>query len=144
MTHVGFYVLADTAPDAAPRFACRLIEKIHGEGRRVYWRLADEAACHAADALLWTFRQGSFVPHARIAELTGEDDPTPVALGTEEPPPGFDDVLINLHPEVPDFFSRFQRTVEIVTPDTRETGREHYRFYKERGYPLEHHVIRDS
>lgn len=141
MTRVSFYVLADTAPDAALRFACRLTEKAHAEGHRVYWRLADEDGCRAADELLWAFRQGSFVPHARAAALDGADDPTPVALGTGEPPAGFDDVLLNLHPEVPDFFSRFARTAEIVTPETRDAGRRRYRFYQERGYPLETHKI---
>lgn len=141
MTRVSFYVLADAAPDAGPRFACRLIEKAHAEGHRVYWRLADEAACRAADDLLWTFRQGSFVPHVRAPALTGDDDPTPVVLGTDEPPPGFDDVLVNLHPEVPDFFERFERVAEIVTPETRDAGRRRYRFYQERGCELETHKI---
>lgn len=141
MTRIGFYVLADAAPDAALRFACRLIEKAHAEGHRVYWRLPDEAACRAADELLWTFRQGSFVPHAMTPALAGDEDPTPVVLGTDDPPPGFDDVLVNLHPEVPDFFSRFERAAEIVTPDTRDAGRRRYRFYQERGYPLETHKI---
>lgn len=141
MTRVSFYVLADTAPDAGPRFACRLIEKAHAEGHRVYWRLADEAACRAADDLLWTFRQGSFVPHVRAPALSGEDDPTPVTLGTGEPPAGFDDVLVNLHPEVPDFFDRFERVVEIVTPAEKGAARRRYKFYRDRGQePETHHV----
>lgn len=141
MSRVGFYVLSDTAPDAALRFACRLTEKAHAEGHRVYWRLADEDACRNADDMLWTFRQGSFVPHARVPALTGENDPTPVALGTGEPPPGFDDVLINLHPEAPEFFDRFERIVEIVTPETRGPGRQRYRFYQEHGHEPETHKI---
>lgn len=141
MTRVSFYILADAAPDAALRFACRLTEKAHADGHRLYWHLADEASCRAADELLWTFRQGSFVPHAPASALTGREDPTPVVLGTGEPPEGLDDVLVNLHPDVPAFFSRFERTAEIVTPDTRDAGRQRYRFYQERGYPLETHKI---
>lgn len=141
MTRVSFYVLADTAPDAGLRFACRLIEKAHAEGHRVYWRLADEEACRAADDLLWTFRQGSFVPHARSPALTGDDDPTPVVLDTNGPPPGFDDVLVNLHPEVPDFFNRFERVAEIVTPETRTAGRRRYKFYQDHDCELETHKI---
>lgn len=141
MARVTFYILADTAPDAASRFACRLIEKAHAEGRRVYWRLADEEACRTADDLLWTFRQGSFVPHARAPALTGENDPTPVALGTGGPPAGFDDVLINLHPEVPDFVDRFERAVEIVAPNDKRAARQRYKLYQDRGYQPETHKI---
>lgn len=141
MTRVDFYILADTAPDAGLRFACRLIEKAHAEGHRVYWHLADETSCRAADELLWTFRQGSFVPHARAADLSGPDDPAPVAIGSGEPPAGFDDILVNQHPEVPDFFSCFERDLEIVTPELRDPGRRRYRFYQERGYPLNTHKI---
>lgn len=142
MTEVSFYLVEDGAENAGMRFACRLAEKAHAQGRRLYFHVENEAAGAALDELLWTFRQGSFIPHAPAAALEGEDDPTPVAIGTGgEPPPGFDDVLVNLTAEVPDFFSRFHRTVEIVTPATRDAGRRRYRFYQERGYSLETHRV---
>jgi DNA polymerase-3 subunit chi len=50
-------------------------------------------------------------------------------------------VLLNLHPEAPDFCGRFQRVAEIVTPETRDSGRRRYRFYQERDYELETHKI---
>ena len=33
------------------------------------------------------------------------------------------------------------RAVGMVPPDARDAGRERYRFYRERGYPLTHHDI---
>ena len=77
--------------------------------------------------------------------LVGQADPalTPVLLGWQAPPEGEDDVLINLAPEVPLFFSRFERVAELVDENdsVRRSGRSRYTFYKERGYPLRTHEI---
>ncbi len=53
------------------------------------------------------------------------------------------DVLINLTDEVLANFSCFERLVECLCLDenVRELGRERYRYYAERGYPLHMHEI---
>jgi DNA polymerase IIIc chi subunit len=53
------------------------------------------------------------------------------------------DVLISLAPEVPTWFSRFTRIAELVgaAEDDKVRGRERFRFYRERGYPLETHNL---
>lgn len=141
MTVVSFYILADEGPGAAARLACRLAEKAHLQGHRLYIHAADAGAAADLNQLLWTFRQGSFVPHALAADLD-RDDSTPVALGAQsEPPAGWDDVLINLDAEVPAFFSRFRRALEIVTPATRAAARQRYKFYQDRGYSLKTHQV---
>ncbi|MEQ8800377.1 MAG: DNA polymerase III subunit chi [Salinisphaeraceae bacterium] len=141
MTEVSFYIVEAEGADAGMRTACRLAEKAHDQGHRVYLHVADAAAAQTLDGLLWTFRQGSFVPHL-VATARGEQDPTPVVIGHDAEPPGdFDDVLISLTDEVPAFFSRFARSLEIVTPANRLAARQRYRFYQERGYPLETHKI---
>ena len=75
---------------------------------------------------MWTFREQSFVPHG----LTGQVDPvlTPVLLGWQAPPEDENDVLINLAPEVPAFFSRFRRLAEPLDhePGIRPTARIFY------------------
>lgn len=142
MTRVDFYVLTDERADAHLRFACRLTEQAHADGHQLFLCVADTNAGAQLDGLLWTFRQGSFVPHGRIADLDGDNDTTPVVIGSTEPPLRFDDVLINLSDDVPGFFSRFQRSVEIVTPANRQAARARYRFYQDRGYPLETHNIK--
>jgi DNA polymerase-3 subunit chi len=52
-------------------------------------------------------------------------------------------VLISLQEDVPPCFSRFERMVELVTSDEadRRRARERYRFYRDRGYPLEKHEV---
>jgi len=95
------------------------------------------------DRLLWTFRDGSFIPHG----LLGKADPehTPVLIGHGEDAENEHDILINLSLQTPDFFSRFERVAEPIDQDAeiRKTGRTRYRFYKDRGYPLETHNIND-
>jgi len=60
--------------------------------------------------------------------------------------PLHDGVLINLRAEQPPYFSRFERLIEIVSLDDedRRLARERYRFYRERGYPLDSHDLSRS
>ena len=53
---------------------------------------------------------------------------------------------MNLDSHVPPFFSRFERTLEFVNKDTevQAAGRERYLFYKQRGYPLNHPVMKNA
>lgn len=139
MTRVDFYILEAGGAEARQRFACRLTEKAFAQGHRVFVHTGDPESARRLDELLWTFRAGSFVPH----ELAEGDPGTPVHVGAGEPPREQDDVLINLAPEVPLFFSRFTRVAEVVDGDegAREAGRERYRFYRERGYTLDTHNV---
>jgi DNA polymerase-3 subunit chi len=141
MTEVFFYILEDPSAGAAAHFACRLTEKAHSEGHRVFLQVRDEAQIRTLDQMLWQFRQGSFVPHAPVGQLAAGDDLTPVAIGCGEPPAGFADLAINVGGEIGDFFSRFVRHNEIVAPENRAAARRRYRFFKDRGYPLTTHKI---
>lgn len=60
---VDFYVLAGPKPAARLRFACRLAEKAYRLDHRVHLQTGSAAEAEQLDELLWTFRQGSFVPH---------------------------------------------------------------------------------
>lgn len=140
MTQVSFYILKTAGEAAQLGFACRLAEKAHSENHSVYLHTPDTQLAQL-DALLWTFRQGSFVPHAQSNGDGQDDAQTPVMIGSKQPPVRLDDVLINLCGEVPAFFSRFRRAVEIVIPEHKEAARERYKFYKDRGYALETHNI---
>ena len=53
------------------------------------------------------------------------------------------EVLLNLSSEVPYFFSSFEATLEIICDGsaTKAMGRERYRYYQTRGYPLRHHEV---
>lgn len=139
MTRIDFYVTKTGEPLACERLTCRIAEKAVRMGHRLHIHLGDESRLEKLDEMLWTFRDISFLPHARL----GGDPEVPVTLDCEavpEPPP---ELLINLAADVPTFFSRFNRVAEIVSGNAgiREQGRAHFRFYRDRGYPLHHHDI---
>jgi DNA polymerase-3 subunit chi len=120
---------------------CRLAEKAWREGHAVFVRCNAEAQADSLDALLWTYRDASFVPHARCD--TGDADDAPVIIGTASQMPGTTGVLINLGEDVPTYFSRFERVMETtgINDSERSAARERYRFYQERGYALNTHKI---
>jgi DNA polymerase-3 subunit chi len=141
MPQVDFYVLADAAPDAPARYACRLAEKAWRMGHRVYVYTDSPERARALDELLWTFRPDAFVPHGIHPAETAQD--LPVLVGSGAPPPGLDDVLVNLHPAVPAFAEGFHRVVELVGVDepARAAGRERFRSYRERGHAPHTHNL---
>ena len=141
MTKVDFYLLG-TDSDNREMFACRLTEKAWRLGHRVYLLAPDQSSANQLDELLWTFSQGSFVPHA-VCRQEADVDQHPVLIGHTEPPARLSDVLISLAAEVPAWFSRFTRVAEMVgaSEDDKTHARERFRFYRERGYPLETHNL---
>lgn len=82
---------------------------------------------------------GSMTPQVPLPR----DAESSVAIGYQHEPTGSRDVLINFSEEVPHFFSRFRRTLEIVgaSESQRQSSRTRYRFYQSRGYPLRHHNL---
>lgn len=145
MTRVDFYVLSHGSEQQRAVFACRLAEKALRLGHGIYVHTTSPAATARLDELMWTFRDGSFLPHLP-AEEAGSADPsgrTPVLLGHEDAPADHTDLLINLSAEVPLFFSRFERVAEIVSGENedRALARDRFRFYRDRGYSLQTHRL---
>jgi DNA polymerase-3 subunit chi len=54
------------------------------------------------------------------------------------------DILINYDPLIPDYYSRFDRVLEVVSEDAvdRELSREHFRFFKQHGCPVFSHDLK--
>ena len=172
MTRIDFYILPDVDIDAKFRFACRLAHRAIADGGQAHVRTASAEATAVLDALMWSYPEGRFLPHTTMREdeaLSGEGNaraavsregrpraavsgeghpraPGPKALvriGHEEPPPGPDELLINLGTDVPVFFDRFQRVCEVVPAPEVDAGRTRYSQYRRRGYPLHHHELDD-
>jgi len=141
MTRVDFYLLSSPEGNSKALAACRLTQKAFRLKHRIYILTENTDASASLDRLLWTFQPGSFVPH-QIQD--GAVDPDlPVLIGHENPPDGFDDVLISLAPEVPEFFDRFNRVAEIVSADETERAgaRERFRRYRDRGADVQTHNL---
>ncbi|MEE8305803.1 MAG: DNA polymerase III subunit chi [Gammaproteobacteria bacterium] len=140
MTRVDFYVLGSSSDNARLSFACRLTEKVFNLGQRVFIHSPSQTLSTQLDQMLWTFKAGAFVPHA---PLEGAQD-EPVVLSQDTQPDNGDwDVLINMSPDVPEFFSRYHRVAEVVDNEAsrRDAGRQRFRFYRERGYEIHTHDV---
>ena len=84
-----------------------------------------------------TYAQLSFVPHCAVdADLADE---TPVLLIRNDRLLPTQDVLVNLSDNAPSFFSRFFTVIDIVgcTEAEKAPGRVRYKFYHDRGYPMD-------
>lgn len=137
MTRIDFH---SNVPDKLA-YACRLVRKARAGDFRVVVLAADRPSLTALDEALWTFSGLDFLPHVTAGDplATG----TPVILtDTDQAELPHHQILINLSATTPANFARFERMFEIVSADEadRLAGRERYRYYQQRGYPLTHYV----
>ena len=141
MTRVDFYLLDHATEGGKDAAVCKLAHKAFRLGHRIYILTHDHEDAQRLDRLLWTFAAYSFIPHGLGARPADAD--MPVLIGQDEPPPAHEDVLIQLTPQVPEFFSRFQRVAEVVDGNDGEKtlARERFRFYRDRGYELQTHNL---
>lgn len=142
MTRVSFYLLNSIEPDERHLFVCRLAEKAYLQGHQVMIHTESLMQSQAIDKALWAFRADSFVPHQLL--MTDTTITAPVLISHQNTaPPKLMDVLINLNPVQPLFFSQFERLAEIIdaNEEIKKQGRVRYQFYKDRGYDLDIHQI---
>jgi DNA polymerase III subunit chi len=144
VTQVDFYILDSDSDDARLLLACKIVDKATQLDHHVYLHSTSDDEARKLDELLWTFAQGSFIPHVVVRGELEAPPLEPVLIGVNRPPsPGRWDVLVNLAAEVPEFFSRYERVAEVVDANAarREQSRERYRFYRDRGYKLNTHQV---
>ena len=144
MTQVDFYILGTDSDDARLLLACKIVDKATQLDHHVYVNSTSDDEARKLDELLWTFSQGSFIPHLVVRGQLDNPPHEPVLIGVNQPPgPGRWDVLVNLAVDVPEFFSRYERVAEVVDANAtrREQSRERYRFYRDRGYKLNTHQV---
>ena len=138
---VDFYVLASADAASRLRFACRLAEKVYHLNQRVHLHTDSAPLAAEIDELLWTFRQGSFVPHE--VSKAGQAPLSPITIGHGDGRPPDADLLINLASNVPGFVAGFSRVAEIVDASDggKQLGRERFRHYRDSGRPPVTHTI---
>ena len=121
MTQVDFYILASDSDEARLRLACKIVDKATQLDHHVFIHSTSADEAKQLDELLWTFSQGSFIPHRIVSGELKEPPREPVLIGVNQSPaPGRWEVLVNLGAEVPEFFSRYERVADI-----RTTARHH-------------------
>jgi DNA polymerase-3 subunit chi len=135
MTQIDFFTHV-----AQPlKLAARIIGKAYRTHGNVRVLAPDAATAQALDRLLWLDPPLSFLPHCRMDSAIASETPIWIDERLEHSGPAA--VLVNLHPEPPPFFSRFERLAEVVSSDEAQVvaGRARFRFYRERGYELRQH-----
>jgi len=139
---VDFYVSEDAGADVRLRLACRIAEKAYLAKQQIVVLLDDSEALKRFDELLWTFGDGSFVPHDQVGAAGGACE-APVALTTGPLPDGHSDVLLNLAGAVPDGYDKFARVAEFLDarPEVRAAGRERFRFYRGKSIEPQTHNV---
>jgi DNA polymerase-3 subunit chi len=139
---VDFYVLASNEPRKRLIYACRLAEKAYLRNLRV--TLLTDAGAEAAvlDDLLWTFADGSFVPHSRGPR----DEATPVQIADRHADASPADLLINLGTDMPPDLGQYGRIAEIIDADDsrKRFGRDRFRRYREQALQPETHNVGDG
>ena len=137
MTSVDFYF---NAADKL-QVACRLASKAMAQGKRllIYAPQADTA--QRIDRLLWTWQATGFVPHCAAHDPLACE--TPVLIASAADAHTVCDVLLNLAPDTPPAFERYERLLELVAQDDedRRAARERYKFYRQRGYRIADHDL---
>jgi DNA polymerase III subunit chi len=140
MGQIDFYIHQGQQPQAAELLACRVAEKALEQGFRPWLRTENEAQAHAMDKLLWTFRDGSFLPHG----LWDGDPDEPLLIGPVDTPAPVDrDMLINLAPTLPEQPDVWKRIAEIADhqPERLQAARHRFRQYREQGHQPHHHTV---
>jgi len=137
MTVIDFY---HSAEDALAIVA-RLIAKEAAARTAVRVLTPDAATTDKLDRLLWVAPATGFLPHCRMDSPLAGDTPVWIDHRLEHAGPAT--VLVNLHAEPPPFFSRFERLAEVVSVDAAAAGRVRYKFYRERGYEMRSHDVRE-
>ena len=137
MTTIDFYTHVDDPLDVTAKIVAKALAQ-HG---RVRVLTPDRATTDALDRRLWIQPATGFLPHCRMSSACAAETPVIIDDLLEHDGPAA--VLVNLHPDPPPFFSRFERLAEIVGRDeaAAAAGRARFRYYRERGYELRAHNL---
>lgn len=141
MTSIDFYFNAEDKLQVA----CRLAGKALAQKKRLLIYAPEPEMAQRLDRMLWTWPPTGFVPHCQVHDP--EAAQTPVLIATDSEAPQACEVLLNLSPETPPHFERFERLLEIVArdDDERKAARARYRWYRDRGYPIgDHDLAREA
>jgi DNA polymerase-3 subunit chi len=140
---VDFYILEESSATARLKLACRLAEKAYLAAQTALVWHTDTEELKAFDELLWTFMDGSFVPHEMLTAKASGDD-SPVLLSAGMAPAADFDVIINLAPDIPGCLSKTRRIAEIIDGDDarRRAGRARFKAYRDLGIQPASHNIR--
>lgn len=133
MATVDFYILEEASGQKSLFFACQLVEKVMKETANVYIQANSREEAQRLDALLWTYKEDSFLPHQLYDPEAS--NPPPVQIGWDHTPQQLSGILLNLSRQIPPFYAQFTRVIEIVFSDplVQQLARERFKHYRDQG-----------
>lgn len=139
MTKIDFHILPTDDSTATYHYIARLVHKARGKDHRVLVAVEDDEQSTSVSESLWSALPETFLAHT----LVGEPD-VGLQISKTNDCAGHHDVLINLRSTPPEFFSRFERVIEVVNqqPDRLQASRQRYKHYQDNGYQLNRHDLR--
>ena len=142
MARIDFYLIGQAGQHSRQIFACRLAEKAYRLEHSIRIVVGNRADAERLDELLWTFRDGSFVPH-HVTSGDSAEQQSPVTIGCNDDRIEPGDLLINLCDAIPDCAEAFPRVAELVTSDDdcKQLSRKRFAAYRDQGHTLETHKV---
>jgi len=137
MTRIDFYQLKPQQHNPN-RVVCQLCQKAYESNQLTLLLTRDQQQTEYLDKQLWIFDDDSFVPHDA---QESDEFKSPILVHNDPTLSSDRQLLINLADTIPGNFAQYERVIELVTEDNKQQAREHYSYYKERGYPLNHHNL---
>jgi DNA polymerase III subunit chi len=137
MTRIDFHFNVSNREN----YICRLLRKVYRAEQKAVFYSPDATFVRNIDDGLWALSETDFIPHVHLdsPDIVLAEVIEPIVLIHEEMETPHCDILISGASETPNFFSRFERLIEIVSPEIadREKARERWRWYKDRGYGIQ-------
>ena len=130
MVEFAFYQLRRTPLEKA---LPKLLEKVLESGRRAVVLAASEERAESLNAALWTYDQGSFLPHGTARD--GRAERQPIFLATDDTNPNGAQVAVMVDGVAPADPGGFERCLDMfdgTDPEALEAARARWRAHKER------------
>lgn len=134
MTEIAFYHLERTNLEGA---LAKLLEKALAGGLRSVVKAGSEERVEALCAALWTYEQGSFLPHGSARDGNGPDQPVWLTAGDDNPADAT--VLFLTDGAESEKIEGFDRCLELFDgrdESALERARGHWKQYKDAGHDL--------
>ena len=131
MVELGFYHLQRSALEPA---LGRLLEKVLASGQRAVVRASSPDRVEALNRALWTYGQGSFLPHGSRDDGSAEDQP--VFLTHQADYPNGATVLVLVDGVEIEPASQFERCLYLFDGNDEQAvakARDQWRRWRERG-----------
>jgi len=137
LPNVAFHILNDASQQRSLRYVCQLVEQAYERQETVYIHTRDAEQAERVNALLWTYRDDSFLPHQLVP--AGGVSETSIQIGFQTIPDNRTDVLVNLTDHIPTHLPMCLRIIEIVFADknVQQLARDRYRQYRAQGCHIE-------